>query len=163
MFTISTLHDVDEFRTICPQPKVLKLSSSTSGVLPAGGLKAHQFYSFVNAPEIHMCIRIEYSSLRTLDLSNIKRIIPTCRGKGRFVYFNCYFISIFYLFIYLFIFLSYSLIYLYLLFIYLFIHSITLTHWRQYDPPVGRTLSAVWDNTTHRWVVLFRSVVVSDF
>ncbi|WKX92372.1 hypothetical protein Q1695_010417 [Nippostrongylus brasiliensis] len=88
MFTISTLHDVDEFRTICPQPKVLKLSSSTSGVLPAGGLKAHQFYSFVNAPEIHMCIRIEYSSLRTLDLSNIKRIIPTCRGPALRIYGN---------------------------------------------------------------------------
>lgn len=80
--SIRNTNDISDFSKNCPNPKVLKLvrDQNNRGFLPAGRMSAKQFYSFVRAPELHMCIRVEHSTFSTLNLSNIMRIHSTCEG-----------------------------------------------------------------------------------
>lgn len=80
--SIRDAKDISDFAKNCPNPKVLTLvrDANNRGFLPAQGMTAKEFYSFVNAPELHMCVRVEHSSFISLDLSNVLRIRSTCEG-----------------------------------------------------------------------------------
>ncbi|KAK5982767.1 hypothetical protein GCK32_003717 [Trichostrongylus colubriformis] len=85
-FDIKTKADIAAFARSCPSPKVLKLLKPE--ILPAQGMTASEFYSFVKAPVLHMCIRVQLSSLTVLDLATMERLEPTCKGPALIVQQN---------------------------------------------------------------------------
>ncbi|EYC23063.1 hypothetical protein Y032_0016g3106 [Ancylostoma ceylanicum] len=43
-------------------------------------MKAREFYSFVNAPNLHMCIHVELSTITSLSFTKIRNLTGSCRG-----------------------------------------------------------------------------------
>ncbi|VDL80266.1 unnamed protein product [Nippostrongylus brasiliensis] len=81
------MQDAKNFKTTCPAPKVLKLTSG-GGVLPRLIDDPDVFYSFVNASELHMCVWVEHSSLIELDLTKVAKIVGNCNGPLLKIYGN---------------------------------------------------------------------------
>ncbi|XGW24028.1 hypothetical protein V3C99_005884 [Haemonchus contortus] len=85
-FDIKTSDDIKSFSIMCEKPKVLNLRKPD--VLPARGMTASEFYNFVNAPMLRMCIRIEASSLINLNLTAMEELEPSCSGPALVVQQN---------------------------------------------------------------------------
>lgn len=81
LFEMKTRGDIADFGNNCPNPKSIKLLDPD--LFPSQGMVSREFYSFINAPNLHMCIHVELSTITSLSFMHLRNLTGSCRGKLR--------------------------------------------------------------------------------
>ncbi|CAJ0595889.1 unnamed protein product [Cylicocyclus nassatus] len=77
-YSIRTKSDVAEFSSNCPNPKSLYLVHPND--FPSLGMTPKQFYSFLDAPILHACIHVQFSTIKSLNFKKLQNHTGSCPG-----------------------------------------------------------------------------------